>query len=124
VSEIQVLRLEDGIPFKVGKGVSRKVVYPEMGARQLTLNYGVHEPGMEFAQHVHAQSEDVIVCLSGSGHVRSGETMIPFKAGDVIHVPAGIVHGTVNTGDEPLVMVSCQAPPDQALYSGGSAPTG
>jgi mannose-6-phosphate isomerase-like protein (cupin superfamily) len=110
----------------MGKGVSKKVVYPEMGAKQLTLNYGVHEPGMEFAQHIHEHSEDVIVCLAGSGHVRSGETLIPFKAGDVIHVPAGVVHGTINTGTEPLVMFSCQAPPDQALYrqsSNGSAET-
>lgn len=118
---IQVLRLEDGIPFSMGEGVSRKVVYPEMGARQLTLNYGVHEPGMEFAQHVHERSEDVIVCLAGSGHVRTGDTLIPFKAGDVIHVPAGVVHGTINTGDEPLVMFSCQAPPDLALYRQSAA---
>lgn len=113
---IQVLKIEDGVAFAMGKAVSKKVIYPEMGARQLTLNYGVHQPGMEFKQHIHAESEDVIVCLKGSGVIRSGDTRIPFSAGDVVYVPAGIVHGTVNTGDEPLVMFSCQAPPDAALY--------
>lgn len=113
---IQVLRLEAGIPFAVGAAVSRKVVYPEMGAQHLTLNYGVHLPGTEFAQHVHAEAEDVIVCLAGQGVVRSGTVLIPFAAGDAVYVPAGVPHGTINTGNEPLVMVSCQAPPDPALY--------
>jgi len=114
---IQVLKVEDGVPFPMGNAVSKKIVYPEMGARQLTLNHAIHQPGMEFKQHVHPESEDVIVCLKGSGVIRSGDTRIPFGAGDVIHVPAGVVHGTINTGDEPLVMFSCQAPPDAALYT-------
>ena len=114
---IQVLKIEDGIAFRMGKAVSKKILFPEMGAKHLTLNYGVHEPGMEFAQHIHANSEDVIVCLKGHGMIRSGDTRLPFNAGEVIYVPAGIVHGTINTGDEPLVMFSCQAPPDVALYT-------
>jgi mannose-6-phosphate isomerase-like protein (cupin superfamily) len=115
-SGIQVIHLDEGIAFSMGKAVSKKIVYPEMGAKQLTLNYGVHEPGMEFAQHIHAESEDVIVCLQGRGVVRTGDTQIPFGPGSVIYVPAGVVHGTINVGDEPLVMISCQAPPDAALY--------
>jgi mannose-6-phosphate isomerase-like protein (cupin superfamily) len=120
-SGIQIRNLEEGIAFSMGKAVSKKIIYPEMGAKSLTLNYGVHEPGMEFAQHIHAHSEDVIVCLEGTGVIRTGDTRIPFGPGDVIYVPAGVVHGTINTGDEPLVMFSCQAPPDQALYRGQSA---
>jgi quercetin dioxygenase-like cupin family protein len=120
---IQILKLSEGTAFTMGQAVSKKVVYPDMGARHLTVNYGVHEPGMEFAQHVHAHSEDVIICLSGHGVVRTGETRIPFAAGDVIYVPAGVVHGTINTGDAPLVMVSCQAPPDPALYAAAAAGT-
>jgi quercetin dioxygenase-like cupin family protein len=114
---IRVLNIEDGVPFNMGKAVSKKILYPEMGAKQLTLNYGVHQPGMEFKQHIHAVSEDVIVCLKGSGVIRSGDTRIAFSAGDVVYVPAGVVHGTINTGDSELVMFSCQAPPDAALYS-------
>jgi mannose-6-phosphate isomerase-like protein (cupin superfamily) len=123
-SGIQILKLNEGASFAMGKAISKKVVYPEMGAQHLTLNYGVHEPGMEFAQHIHAHSEDVIVCLSGRGVVRSGETLVPFAAGDVIYVPAGVVHGTINTGDEPLVMISCQAPPDLDLYRQSAGPAG
>ena len=115
-ARIQVINRDSGIPFAMGNAISKKVIYPEMGAKQITLNYAIHQPGMEFQQHIHEFSEDVIVCLKGHGVIRSGDTRTPYGPGDVIHVPAGIVHGTINTGDEELVMFSCQAPPDVALY--------
>ncbi len=115
-SGIRIVNLDEGVAFRMGNAVSKKVIYPEMGAKQLTLNFGEHQPGMEFAQHIHEHSEDVIICLKGHGVVRTGNTRLPFGPGDAIYVPAGVVHGTINTGDEPLVMISCQAPPDPALY--------
>ena len=38
--------------------------------------------------------------------------------GDVIFVPAGEVHGTVNTTPKMARLISFQAPPDMALYRG------
>ncbi len=117
--EIKVINVKAaGVPFKMGTARGLKVIYPEMGAQHVTLNYAEHEPGWEFRQHVHESSEDVIVCLAGSGVIRSGDIRIPFQAGDVVYVPAGVVHGTINTGSEVLVMFSCQAPPDPGLYTG------
>lgn len=119
MTDIRVLNpKQDGLPFKMGTAKSLKVIYPEMGAKYVTLNYSEHAPGWEFRQHVHEASEDVIICISGRGVIRSGDSRTPFEAGDVIYVPAGVVHGTINTGDEPLVMFSCQGPPDAGLYSG------
>jgi mannose-6-phosphate isomerase-like protein (cupin superfamily) len=119
MNEIRVLKPKrDGQVFKMGSAQSIKVLYPEMGAKNITLNYGEHPPGAEFRQHVHEKSEDVIICISGSGVIRSGDVRTSFEAGDIIYVPAGIVHGTINTGSEPLVMFSCQSPPDLGLYSG------
>ena len=108
----------DSVVLKMGNSQSMKILYPDMGSKRITLNYGEHPPGAEFRQHVHEESEDVIICISGSGVIRSGETRVPFGAGDIVYVPAGVVHGTINTGGEPLVMFSCQAPPDLRLYSG------
>ena len=119
MDQVKVLNPKrDGVVFKMGNAQSMKILYPEMGAKHITLNYGEHPPGAEFRQHVHEESEDVIICISGSGVIRSGETRVPFGAGDIVYVPAGVVHGTINTGSEPLVMFSCQAPPDLRLYSG------
>jgi mannose-6-phosphate isomerase-like protein (cupin superfamily) len=112
------LRLKEGKPFEMGTRNTRRIIYPAMGAKNLTLNYAVHQPGEEFKQHIHKSSEDVIVVLEGNGIVKLGSTGddVPIQAGDVIYIPPSEQHGTVNTGDVPLVMISCQAPPDPTLY--------
>jgi quercetin dioxygenase-like cupin family protein len=112
-----ILKLKEGTRFQMGAGNTRKVVYPGMGAKNLTLNYIVFGPGHEFPQHDHDESEDVFVVLEGSGVLKQGKIERPIKAGDVVFVPAGEIHGTV-AGPEGMVCISCQAPPDRKLYSG------
>ena len=70
---MQLLDLYAGRAFRMGKGSNWRIVHPEMGARRLTLNHGLHEPGQEFTQHLHDESEDMIVVLEGGGAVRQGD---------------------------------------------------
>ncbi len=102
----------------MGKGKNWRVVHPDMGSVGLTLNHGLHAPGQEFTQHYHDASEDAIVVLEGGGAIRQGNVYTPIAAGDVIFVPAGEVHGTVNTTPNMARLMSFQAPPDMALYRG------
>ena len=102
----------------MGEGKNWRVVHPDMGAGQITLNHGLHAPGQEFTQHIHDRSEDMIVVLEGGGAIRQGAVYTPITAGDGIFVPAGEVHGTVNITDEQARLISFQAPPDMALYRG------
>lgn len=102
----------------MGKGKNWRVVHPDMGSKQLTLNHGLHAPGQEFTQHYHDASEDAIVVLEGGGAIRQGSVYTPIAAGDLIFVPAGEVHGTVNTTPNMARLISFQAPPDMALYRG------
>ncbi len=116
---MMIRKLTEGDVFDMGAGDTRRVVHPGMGAKQLTLNYAVFEPGQAFAQHVHTlPTEDVIVVLKGRGVIRVEGEDHPIEEGDAIWVEAGVQHGTINTGDGEMVLVSCQAPPDAALYSG------
>ena len=115
---VQVLRRTDGVPFKHGIGQNWKILYPEMGCEQITLNYFEHEPGVTFTPHVHEESVDVIIVLKGRGQIASNDDTVTFETGDILYVPPGVYHGTTNTGDEPLVMFSLQAPPDRGLYTG------
>ena len=115
---VRVLKRKGGILFAMGDGKNWKIIYPEMGARNITLNYVEHAPGVTFTPHVHEESEDVIIVLRGRGQIVSNDDVVSFDAGDVLYVPAGVYHGTTNTGDEPLIMFSCQAPPDPGLYTG------
>ena len=87
---MQFLDLFAGRAFRMGRGSNWRIVHPEMGARRLTLNHGLHEPGQEFTQHLHDESEDMIVVLEGGGSVRQGDVYTPIEAGEGILVPAQI----------------------------------
>ena len=115
---MQILNLEKGTYFQMGKGQNWRVVHPDMGAKQLTLNHGLHAPGNEFTQHTHGEPEDAIVVLEGNVSLRQGDILTPVAAGEVIFIPSNEVHGTVNTSDKQARVMSFQSPPDMALYRG------
>lgn len=115
---IRVLKLSDGKPFQMGKVNAVRVVHPDMGAKRLTLNYSVTQPGAEFAQHAHDYSDDTMLILQGQADLRQGDSRKPFRAGQSAFVPAGQIHGTVTTGTGTTIMISFQTPPDLALYTG------
>ena len=72
----------------------------------------VPQPGAKRGPHLHRDFEEVIYVLSGAGttHAESGE--IPLKAGDLILIPPGEKHMTLNTGTEPLVLLCFFPVPD------------
>lgn len=126
---IRLLRAEDSPAFKMGSVVSRRIIHPDLGAKQTTLNLSVSQPGAEFAQHIHDTSADTILVLEGEVNLRQGDSLRLFKAGESAYVPAGQIHGTITAGKGAAVLISFQNPPDLALYTGardssraGSAP--
>lgn len=114
---IRVLKISDGIKFRMGGVTAYRIVHPDMGAKRLTLNYSTSEPGHEFAQHVHDQSDDTFLVLQGLMDVRQGDSRRPVLAGQAVFVPAGQIHGTITTGVG-TVSISFQCPPDLVLYTG------
>jgi quercetin dioxygenase-like cupin family protein len=115
---MQFLNLTSGTAFTMGKGRNWRVVHPEMGASFITLNHAMHDSGNEFVQHIHDYSDDIIIVLDGAVALRQGQRYTPALAGEALMIPAGEVHGTVNTGAGVVRMVSFQSPPDMALYRG------
>jgi len=115
---MEILNLQSGQSFQMGKGKNWRVVHPDMGATQITLNHGLHAADQEFTQHVHGETEDMIVVLEGGGSLRQGDRYTPITAGEGIYVPSGEVHGTVNTSGKEARLMSFQSPPDMALYRG------
>jgi quercetin dioxygenase-like cupin family protein len=117
-AEVRLLRFAEARQFRMGTVVSHRIVHPEMGAKRLTLNFSASEPGHEFAQHAHDESDDTILILQGAGDLRQGDSRRRFTAGQSAFVPAGQIHGTVTAGTGSAIMISFQTPPDMALYSG------
>ncbi|MEM2888965.1 MAG: cupin domain-containing protein [Candidatus Bathyarchaeia archaeon] len=115
---VQIMSLNEGQFFKMGNGKSLRIIYPEMGAKHLTLNHSIFEPGQEFPQHIHEVSDDIFIVLEGGVSLRCGQVYTPIFKGDAVFVPAGEVHGTVNTTNSEAKLISFQGPPDPALYCG------
>jgi mannose-6-phosphate isomerase-like protein (cupin superfamily) len=55
--------------------------------------------------HLHRDFEECIYVLSGHGTMHSESGEYPVRSGDVLLVPAGEKHMTMNTGTEPLVLL-------------------
>jgi mannose-6-phosphate isomerase-like protein (cupin superfamily) len=115
---MRILNLKSGTPFSMGKGQNWSVLNPNIGAEFITLNHSVHLPGHEFTQHLHDDSEDVIIVLEGEVQLRQGDIYTPLAAGEAAFIPASEVHGTVNNSKERARLISFQLPPDLALYRG------
>ena len=115
---IRVFKLSDGVPFKMGKVDSKRILHPDIGAKRITLNWAVSEPGHEFPQHVHDYSDDTFLVLQGQVDVRQGDARKHLLAGQVAFVPSGQVHGTITIGTGTAILISFQCPPDLALYTG------
>jgi len=113
---MKIFKLSEGKRFSMGRGSTSRILSPEEGVKNLTLNYAKFEPGQAFAQHIHKYSEDVIVVLKGKGKIRVESKNYPIEEGDVIYVPPRERHGTI--ADSAMIMFSCQAPPDPDLYRG------
>lgn len=75
------------------------------GASGASLGYSVFTPGTALTLVKHETDEFAYV-LSGHGELRlDGEQAVPFRAGDGLHIPAGVWHAVVNTSDEDVAMV-------------------
>ncbi|WP_339106110.1 cupin domain-containing protein [Haloterrigena salinisoli] len=69
------------------------------------------EPGTGHERHTHPESDEILYVLRGEGRQEVGEETREITAGELVFVPEGVEHGTVNTGWEPLLLLAVYAPP-------------
>jgi len=69
-----------------------------------SLGYSVFTPGTVLAPVRH-EAEEVAYVVSGSGELRLDGESVEFRAGDALHIPAGVWHAVANTGAEDVAMV-------------------
>jgi len=68
----------------------------------ITLGIAELEPGKSNPLHVHDNCEEVICILSGSCEQRVGQRTVVMKAGDTLHIPAGVPHTARALGQQPM----------------------
>lgn len=61
--------------------------------------------------HYHPRSEELYFFTAGTGRLRIGDEERDVRAGDCAVIPPGAEHKLRNTGDAPLVLLCCCAPP-------------
>ncbi len=111
----RVLKQADAKRLGLPGRVSLEPVSGEIGSKVSfrIAQIAVPEPGDKpRGPHVHHDFEECIYVLSGQGtmHAESGEH--PVRPGDILLVPAGEKHMTVNTGTEPLMLLCFFPVPD------------
>ncbi len=75
------------------------------GAKEFVLAVVTIEPGKGHLRHVHPDMEEILYVIEGEGTQMvdvDGEQRRSVGPGDLIHLPAGVFHETVNTGDKTL----------------------
>jgi quercetin dioxygenase-like cupin family protein len=67
-------------------------------------------PGEAHNFHHHPEMEEILYILSGTAEQWIEKEKRIMTAGDSIYLPTGIVHGTFNTGSEPLDFLAVLSP--------------
>jgi quercetin dioxygenase-like cupin family protein len=68
-------------------------------------------PGQSQKAHTHGDQDKVYYVLEGVGRFSLGGTEERLEAGDALVAAAGVEHGLVNDGTEPLLVLVVVAPP-------------
>ena len=68
----------------------------------ITLGIAELNPGKSNPLHIHDNCEEVVYILSGSCEQRVGDRTVLMKAGDTLHIPAGVPHTARALGKETL----------------------
>ena len=78
------------------------ILTDEDSARELGGVFGLLPAGSRGRYHYHEKRETIQIIIGGEGTQIIDGKEFPVKAGDVIFVPAGAKHNTVNSSDKEL----------------------
>jgi quercetin dioxygenase-like cupin family protein len=77
---------------------------------ELLLGLNCLEPGQVQQPHDHADQDKFYYVVEGHGRFRLGEEHVTAGPGNVVWVPAGLVHGVENEGSDRLTLLVGIAP--------------
>jgi quercetin dioxygenase-like cupin family protein len=79
-----------------------EILTKEDGAKSLGAMFGLLVPDSKVPYHFHKKRESVIIVISGEGTEIIGKNKFKIAAGDIIFIPAGKKHMTINNTDKDL----------------------
>ena len=83
-------------------------------AERFSAGLVVLEAGKGHERHHHPNSEEILYVVSGTGlqtvERPDGKVEREVGPGTLVHIPTGVFHSTVNTGDERMELIAIYAP--------------
>jgi mannose-6-phosphate isomerase-like protein (cupin superfamily) len=113
----RLLKQADAKLLNLPGRLSREAVCGGIGSRMTfrVVEIAVPRPGEKSrGPHLHRDFEECIYVLSGQGTMHAESGQYPAGPGNILLVPPGEKHMTVNTGREPLVLLCFFPVPDVA----------
>ena len=110
---MDIKSLHDAPPFitKDGSEIRELLAHRKSCIRQQSLAEARLPAGASTQEHYHARTEEIYFITAGRGRMRIEDETAEVKAGDAIAIPPGRRHKLWNTGDVPLTLLCCCAPP-------------
>jgi mannose-6-phosphate isomerase-like protein (cupin superfamily) len=71
-------------------------------------------PGGEIGDEVHPDTDQLLMFVDGRGEARLEDNISPVGPNDLVFVRSGTRHNFVNTGEDPLRLITVYAPPEHA----------
>ena len=90
----------------------RELMHPDVhGNANQSLAEAVVPVGVRTELHYHHESEEIYHFTEGRGKMRLGNEVFDVEPGDTVCIAPGAKHNILNTGDVPLRLLCCSAPP-------------
>ncbi|MDX6677995.1 MAG: hypothetical protein QOE31_2047 [Solirubrobacteraceae bacterium] len=105
IDEAEAFTSLDGSTIRELAGIA------SLPARRQSLAEATIAVGGATDEHYHPVAEELYFFQRGRGRLRVGAEERDVRAGECVLIAPGAVHKLVNTGDEPLALLCCCAPP-------------
>lgn len=100
---MELFRFEEFIKVEnpnPGTRYTREILTDKQKAEKLGGIFAVLVPGGQVPYHFHNERESIIIAISGEAtEIIEGEEVL-IKADEVVYIPAGEKHGTINKTDK------------------------
>jgi oxalate decarboxylase/phosphoglucose isomerase-like protein (cupin superfamily) len=112
VAEKRFVSPDDVETIRLDWGTLKWMNTPEVtGSAGFSAGIVLLEPGKGHERHTHPDSEEILYFLGGEGEQTIADEKRTVEAGEMVHIPSGVEHSTINTSWEPLRFLAVYSPP-------------